>query len=70
MAYEGISDFVAVDRAPRRPAPVLKKKRLAFRWYGGKFSHLDWLFCCLSREFNIASRSATRLFYPTAVGAN
>lgn len=50
MAYEGISDFAAVDRAPRRPAPVLKKKRLAFRWYGGKFSHLDWLLPLLPVE--------------------
>jgi DNA adenine methylase len=36
------SDFIQVPREGRRPAPVLKK-RLAFRWYGGKFSHLDWL---------------------------
>ena len=35
---------------PRRPAPVLKKKRLAFRWYGGKFSHLDWLLPLLPVE--------------------
>jgi DNA adenine methylase len=43
MQYLQISDFVAVDLPPRKPAPVLKNKRLAFRWYGGKFSHLDWL---------------------------
>src|SRR3954454_20796512 len=31
----------------RRPAPVLRattrRKLIAFGWYGGKFSHLDWL---------------------------
>jgi len=36
------SDFIEVYRSGRRPAPVLKK-RLAFRWYGGKFCHLEWL---------------------------
>ena len=36
------SDFVDVPANGRKPAPVLKK-RLAFRWYGGKFCHLDWL---------------------------
>ena len=43
MAHSQVSDFISVERLSRRPAPVLKKKRLAFRWYGGKYSHLDWL---------------------------
>lgn len=50
MAQSRISDFVFVERPARRPAPVLKNKKLAFRWYGGKFSHLDWLLPLLPVE--------------------
>lgn len=32
---------------PRKPSPITRpvpaRKRLVFGWYGGKFSHLDWL---------------------------
>lgn len=31
------------ERSPRRPAPLVRRRRIAFGWYGGKFSHLDWL---------------------------
>jgi len=41
------------DRSPRRrisPPPIAhlaeKKKLIPFGWYGGKFSHLDWLLPC------------------------
>jgi len=46
------SEFVYVERRPRQPAPVIQngKKRIAFRWYGGKFSHLDWLLPLLPVE--------------------
>ena len=49
------SDFVYVERPPRKPAPVIninskRRKLLAFRWYGGKFSHLDWLLPLLPVE--------------------
>lgn len=36
----------------KRPAPLSKatgRKRIAFGWYGGKFSHLDWLLPLLPR---------------------
>jgi DNA adenine methylase len=37
--------FVAPQRKGREPDPVVrsKRKRIAFGWYGGKYSHLDWL---------------------------
>jgi DNA adenine methylase len=28
---------------PEPPAPRRKKRKIAFGWYGGKYSHLDWL---------------------------
>jgi DNA adenine methylase len=34
------------SRAKKAPSPVVglrNKKIIAFGWYGGKFSHLDWL---------------------------
>lgn len=31
------------QRHSRRPAPLVRRRRIAFGWYGGKFSHLDWL---------------------------
>src|SRR6266478_1329754 len=40
---------VAEEKAPGRTAPAAvsgltrKKKLIPFGWYGGKFSHLDWL---------------------------
>ena len=39
---------IATERHTRKmPAPILRmskpKKLIAFGWYGGKFSHLDWL---------------------------
>jgi len=42
MLSHKYSDFVHIERKGRKPSRVLKKI-LAFRWYGGKFSHLDWL---------------------------
>lgn len=50
MPSSRTSDFVTVDRRARKPAPILQKKKLAFRWYGGKFSHLDWLLPLLPVE--------------------
>ena len=37
--------FVAPQRKGREPDPVVrsKRKKIAFGWYGGKYSHLDWL---------------------------
>jgi DNA adenine methylase len=40
----GTSEFIGgTKRAGRAPAPLVPPKLIAFRWYGGKFSHLDWL---------------------------
>lgn len=41
------------------PSPVVKqssKKLLAFGWYGGKFSHLDWLLRLLPKLITTANR--------------
>jgi DNA adenine methylase len=39
--------FLDEAQVPTNPPPVVRsrsaKKRIAFGWYGGKFSHLDWL---------------------------
>ena len=47
MARRILSDVAPIPPAGRRqPPPVAKlthSKRIAFGWYGGKFSHLDWL---------------------------
>lgn len=48
VARETSANAQAVKHKPRAsaPAPILslrKPKLLAFGWYGGKFSHLDWL---------------------------
>ncbi len=32
-----------LERKPRVPSPRQRKYRIAFGWYGGKYSHLDWL---------------------------
>ncbi len=38
------SDFIRAEKANKRAAaPLVQPKRIAFRYYGGKFSHLDWL---------------------------
>jgi len=38
---------IYLDEADAEPAPLVvsrgRRKRIAFGWYGGKFSHLDWL---------------------------
>jgi DNA adenine methylase len=47
----GLRDFMArrvlspifVQRAPAGVDPASRKKLIAFGWYGGKFSHLNWL---------------------------
>lgn len=36
---EDIEDLVARNR----PGSTRRRKRIAFGWYGGKYSHLDWL---------------------------
>jgi DNA adenine methylase len=36
-------------RARLRIARIVKTRRIAFGWYGGKFSHLDWLLPLLPR---------------------
>jgi hypothetical protein len=33
-----------------------RKKLLAFRWYGGKYSHLDWLLPLLPRTHIFCAR--------------
>ena len=33
----------ADQKAENAKAPFARRKRIAFGWYGGKFSHLDWL---------------------------
>lgn len=50
LAKAQYSNFLVVERPPRQPAPILRGKKLAFRWYGGKFSHLDWLLPLLPVE--------------------
>lgn len=54
-AREDITRLVERNRrvAPSSSPPRNKKKRLAFGWYGGKFSHLDWLLPLLppSRQY-------------------
>lgn len=36
-------DLLGDDYAPKVIGRDRKKKKIAFGWYGGKFSHLDWL---------------------------
>jgi len=44
------------DEVPNRASDIViqrsrsKKKRIAFGWYGGKFSHLDWLLPLLPKS--------------------
>src|SRR5258708_6284748 len=35
--------YVPVKNAPAPVSSLTKRKRIAFGWYGGKFSHLEWL---------------------------
>src|SRR6267154_3926013 len=35
--------YVPVKSAPAPVSSLTKRKRIAFGWYGGKFSHLEWL---------------------------
>lgn len=48
MAFTATESYLgdAVERSGRQPDPIVKRRRrhaIAFGWYGGKFSHLDWL---------------------------
>ncbi|MGQ0674729.1 MAG: DNA adenine methylase [Rhodospirillales bacterium] len=47
------SHAIAPQRLGREPAPLVSRKngrrRIAFGWYGGKYSHLDWLLPLLPR---------------------
>ena len=37
---------IFLDEKPQHPATVgYTRRRIVFGWYGGKFSHLDWLQC-------------------------
>jgi DNA adenine methylase len=45
------SQFIGGKKRSKRAAPPLAERKLmAFRWYGGKFSHLDWLLPLLDAE--------------------
>ena len=39
----------AGNKAPPPISKLRKKKLIPFGWYGGKFSHLDWLLPLLPR---------------------
>ena len=50
-------DRAAASAQPEIMARRKYRKRIVFGWYGGKFSHLDWLLPLLPRCTTIASRS-------------
>ncbi len=46
--------YLEAEEAESRPVTIarVKSKRIAFGWYGGKFSHLDWLLPLLPLTHN------------------
>lgn len=39
----GASPIFLDEPPPRSAPPGYTRRRIVFGWYGGKFSHLDWL---------------------------